>query len=578
MLEQLEGRFESSVGLPAAAGFDATSAEDRATSSLADVEAARLTRLQLLNELQSVDPETLPTELQQRYYRIADRLAPLVELDRFGMASRDLPGPYLLTDRDGAYVEQIDILLETPIANRQEADAWLARLADAAEAIRTETRRFRVETQAGVIPPVDIANRAIADLDRQLDPSREPAVLRHFRQQLAQLTGIETYESTRLGDEARTIYAGEVAPALTELREIFQALREAGHTDDGLWSQPDGAARYAALFAFYVAPGVEPADIVQRAETALEDARIEADALLAEIDRTEGSVSERLTALALATSVENEEDVKEAASGDEPPVAAAASMNARLNQRFDWARNNLAQMISTGTIRPLVVRSREVHRHDPLWPVRYVSQTDPSASDMIFFDPVVFAKWPDWSLPALIFAEGLPGRHLIASQRSFAHPVSNGAGEGLARGWSLYAAGLASDLGGYDDRRADRIGYLQFTMLQAALARADIGVHLEEWNTGQAVDFLHTATGLDRGVLESLAAEIVRRPARSASTFAGNEAIWNFRDRAATRLGSSFDLRKYHDVVLAGGPRPLATVERDVERWLTGLEAPPPVN
>lgn len=577
-LEALEAQFESSISLSPVTGFTAATAAEGGAASLADVEAARLARLQILNQLQAMDPDTLPAELQERFYEIHDRLVPVVELDRFGMANRTLPGPYLITDRDGAHVERIDGLLEARIVNRQDADAWLGDLADTATAIRTETQRFRVETRAGVTLPVSIAERAIADLDRQLDPAREPEVLRSFRLQLAQLTGIESYESTRLADEARTIYASDLAPALTELSEIFEAQRQSGHSDDGLWSQPDGEARYAALFAFYVAPGVAPEEISSRAETVLEETQLEVEALLTELGRTEGSVGERLAALSVESIEDEGAEGVDAASDPEPPLEATASMNARLNQRFDWARNNLAQMISAGAIRPLVVRAKEVHRHEPLWPVRYVAQGDPAASDMILFDPAVFARWPDWSLPALIYADGLPGRHLLASQRSFTHPTRNGASGGLSDGWSLYAAGLASDLGGYDDHRADRIGYFQFTMLATALAQADIGVHVERWSAEEAGDFIQSTTGLNREVVDSMVAEIVRHPARSVSAFAGNEALWSYRDRAATRLGSAFDLRRFHDVILAGGPRPFATVERDIESSLAGLETPPPAN
>ena len=44
-------------------------------------------------------------------------------------------------------------------------------------------------------------------------------------------------------------------------------------------------------------------------------------------------------------------------------------------------------------------------------------------------------------------------------------------------------------------------------------------------------------------------------------------AIEAVRARAEAVVGPAFDLAAFHYTVLAGGPRPLAQVERDLERW-----------
>ncbi|MDB6102163.1 MAG: hypothetical protein JWO52_2162, partial [Gammaproteobacteria bacterium] len=44
--------------------------------------------------------------------------------------------------------------------------------------------------------------------------------------------------------------------------------------------------------------------------------------------------------------------------------------------------------------------------------------------------------------------------------------------------------------------------------------------------------------------------------------------------RARERLGSRFDIKAFHDQILAGGSMPLQILQEKVERWLA--TSPPP--
>jgi uncharacterized protein (DUF885 family) len=49
--------------------------------------------------------------------------------------------------------------------------------------------------------------------------------------------------------------------------------------------------------------------------------------------------------------------------------------------------------------------------------------------------------------------------------------------------------------------------------------------------------------------------------------------ILELRERAKKSLGSRFDLREFHDVVLANGPMPLAILERVVDEYIARTKA-----
>lgn len=533
------------------------------TPTLAAVEDARLARLQALADLSAIDPDALSDEDRRRFYHYYDGLTVVVELDRFGMAELDGPRPYLMTDVDGAHVRLANNLARQPISSRAEAEAWLAQLAAVAPALQHETQRFLVQTRTGIVPPQELINRTIADLDRQLDASREPAPLTHFRTSLNTLNDIPTFEATRLLDEARAIYATDLAPELEELRDVFSLSASQSGTEPGLHARDEGEQRFRALLGYYTSPTVAPDALLEFARQEVDDLTAEIAELLQSLAAEEGVPPPTLVDLGIGQRLETADGIERTTD---------AAVLARLTQRFDWARNHLSQLISEGGVRPLTMQSRPVSAHRPLLPVRHEAMPTAVGADRLLADAATFRLWPDWSLPAHAFSSGLPGRHLVESRR-VNHPLNTaGLGAALAEGWSLYATDLASDLGGFDDRIEDRIGYLQHRSLYAALTVVDIGVHFENWNREESLIYLQEATALPDPVLNSFIDESIRRPARLSSAFAGYVAIRNLRDRADTRLGPDFNLRAFHDTILAGGPRPLTTVDREISNWIAAHE------
>jgi uncharacterized protein (DUF885 family) len=53
----------------------------------------------------------------------------------------------------------------------------------------------------------------------------------------------------------------------------------------------------------------------------------------------------------------------------------------------------------------------------------------------------------------------------------------------------------------------------------------------------------------------------------------GELAILELRARAEQALGARFDIRRFHDVILAGGSLPLGVLEDEVARFITAERA-----
>ena len=57
-------------------------------------------------------------------------------------------------------------------------------------------------------------------------------------------------------------------------------------------------------------------------------------------------------------------------------------------------------------------------------------------------------------------------------------------------------------------------------------------------------------------------------PAQALSYKLGEYTIWQLRRNAEGRLGADFDLRSFHDFILALGSVPLEILKDEVGRWV----------
>ena len=57
-------------------------------------------------------------------------------------------------------------------------------------------------------------------------------------------------------------------------------------------------------------------------------------------------------------------------------------------------------------------------------------------------------------------------------------------------------------------------------------------------------------------------------PSQATAYKIGMIKILELRERAKKELGSKFDIRQFHDVVLTNGALPLDVLEEQVDRWI----------
>ena len=175
-------------------------------------------------------------------------------------------------------------------------------------------------------------------------------------------------------------------------------------------------------------------------------------------------------------------------------------------------------------------------------------------------------------LDALTFHETIPGHHLqgsIALERGQAVPAiaryfwSPGFGEG----WAEYAEQLAEEMGLYSSDTA-RLGALADITLSAALLVVDTGINAFGWTREQGIAYIRDHTRVPRLRAEVPVDRYPIWPAQGLSYALGRLEIRRLRAAAASALGPRFDIREFHDRVLADGAVPLPLLRENLERWI----------
>jgi len=186
---------------------------------------------------------------------------------------------------------------------------------------------------------------------------------------------------------------------------------------------------------------------------------------------------------------------------------------------------------------------------------------------------------PKWEMEALVLHEAVPGHHLqfaLAQEQSDLPDFrKHGGYDAFSEGWGLYAEMLGYDMGFYKDPYS-HFGALNYQMWRAIRLVVDTGIHAFGWSRQQAIDFFKANSAkTEREIVVEIDRYIVS-PGQALAYKIGQRKILELRERARRELGAKFDVRAFHDAVLAEGALPLDVLDDHIADWIAQRRASTP--
>ncbi len=525
-------------------------------------------------------PELTPTALKARDAANARVLSDLAAISREALSTADQlnydlfrieyenrvaaapfhPEYYALTVRGGpqALNETVE---QMPFEKVADFETWLRRMTALPTYLDQYSALLRRAATEHRTQPRVIMERVLPQLEMQLvgrpDDSPFFEKFRHYPD------AIPDAQRLRLTSDARRVISDAVIPAYRRFTRMFRdEYLPACRDTVGIWDTPDGRAFYANRASYHTTTTLTPEQIHEIGLAEVARNRAEMLLVMKEVG-FEGTLQEFFVHL-------------------------------RTDPKFYYATSDelfRAYVYASKMIEPELPRLFGKLYRTP-YGLRVIPATSaPNTTTAYYNGPSIDGRRPGYyyvnlyrpevrpkyEIEVLTVHEAVPGHHLqiALAQEQTDLPKFRRFYDVTAytEGWALYSERLGYVLGLYKDPYS-RFGQLTYDQWRAVRLVVDTGIHHMGWTRQQAIDyFLANAAKTEADVVNEID-RYIAWPGQALAYKIGQLKILELRARAKAALGERFDIRAFHDTLLATGAVPLEIVERTIDAWIETQRQP----
>ncbi|ONI86194.1 hypothetical protein ALI22I_26190 [Saccharothrix sp. ALI-22-I] len=450
---------------------------------------------------------------------------------------------YTITDSFFAPAGEVLFVMPMIVLSGPESErAYLDRLAAIPDFLRRVAERQLAGAASGRTPVRHLVQAAVAHIDRYLAAAEDT---------LARPAGGEEFTAAR-----ERLLADVVRPAFVAYRDVIAGIEGRSADQPGLSWLPDGDAMYAALVRARTTTDRTPEELHR---TGLD--------LIAGLAREYAELGERVFGTSDVATIFERMRTDRAMrwnSGDELITAAREAVTRAEEAAPRWFGRLSEQRCQVEPVPAADAPGSPIGYYSPpsldgLRPGTYYANTHRVRERFRY------------QAEATAFHEAVPGHHFQISlaQRLTDLPLLRRIAQVTAylEGWGLYTERLADEMGLYSGDVA-RLGMLALDSMRAGRLVVDTGLHAHGWSRARAVEYLRANTPLALVEIESEVDRYIATPGQALAYMVGRLEIQRIRAAAEEALGDRFDIRAFHDVVLGGGPLPLAVLADVVAEWV----------
>jgi uncharacterized protein (DUF885 family) len=459
-----------------------------------------------------------------------------------------------VTQISGLHLNAPQLVSLLPFDTVKDYADYTARLKALPRQMEDVTDRMRRGMAEGLMPPKFLLTKVAdqADAIASQKPEDSPFVV-----PLSKIpASFSAEDRERLRSQILGAIRDAVQPSYARFaRFVRDEYAPRGRTEPGMWSLPDGLARYATVVQRQTTTDKTPEEIHRIG--------------LEQVSRIEKEMGEVATKLGFA-------DWKALhASIDKDPKRHFHSREeivAVYRKYIDQMKPQLPKLFGRLPKADVLVMPVESFREKEASGAQYNQGTpDGSRPGHVMVNTADAESRKTISVESTAYHEGVPGHHLqisIAQELEGLPPVRQQSFyTAFVEGWALYSERLGKEIGFYQDPYSD-FGRLQDEMLRAIRLVVDTGLHSKKWTRQQVVDFFHAHSAIDEVEVQTETDRYISDPGQALAYMIGQLKILELRARAQKELGPGYDVRAFHDAVLGAGALPLDVLEARIDGWI----------
>ena len=528
-------------------------------SQLADDETAALAQSQLEEMRRDFDIDRLDKQTALSY-----RLFEFATEDQ--LASHKFAGnEYVFQHMGGPHSDFPSFMINFHrVESVEDAQSYIARLSDAQRYLGQYADKAQAQFENGVVLPKFVYGK-ISEASRNVisgapfSEGEDSPIFADIKAKINELS-IDPEQKKTLIEDARAALLGSVQPAYLSLLNMFAEHEKGASKDDGAWKLPNADAYYAARLRHYTTTDMTAEEIH--------------DIGLKEVARIQDEMREIMKQVDFGGTLKEffdflRSDPQFVFSNDD---TGRESYMSEATEIIEDMKSRLDGLFITKPKADILVKRVEPFREATAFGAFYNRPApDGSRPGTYYINLKDVKEQPKYLMQALAYHEGIPGHHM---QIAIAQELEGlpkfrtlGGHTSYIEGWALYSEAVPKELGLYTDPYSD-FGRLSMEIFRAARLVVDTGIHTKKWTREQAVQYYLNNIPNPEGDVRAEIDRYIVWPGQATAYKIGMLKIQDLRKDAETRLGDRFDIREFHDVVLANGSVPLKVLEELVNDWV----------
>ena len=443
-----------------------------------------------------------------------------------------------------------------PITSKKTALKYLTLLKAIPTYIDQQKELISKGLEAGIGQPLVIFEGYESTYEQHITPTAEENF--YYSPFLNLPEPISEREKDSLREAAKDVILKSVIPSFMKVKSFFEDTYYPNtRRAIGVSASPNGKEYYQSRIDFYTTLEMTPESIHKKGLEEVARIKKQMEAIIQEV-KFKGSFSEFLRYLRT--------DPKFYAKTPDELLAHARNIAKKLDEQ-------LPRYFKTLPRKPYGVAPVPDAIAPKYTSGRYVG-TSPDSTDPGYYwvNTYDLPSRPLYAIPSLTAHEAVPGHHLQGAlnnelPESIPQFRRNLYLSAYGEGWGLYTEYLANEMGIYTTPY-EHFGKLTYEMWRACRLVVDTGIHAFGWTREEAVDFMAKNTALSLHEVNTEIDRYISWPGQALSYKIGELKIRELREKAENELGTLFNIREFHEVILEKGTVTLPLLEKRIIHYI----------